>query len=127
VRRGKIGRILADMGQNEPRRSSRQRGRRSAVLRFSITYGHNAADLLTEARLVKARPAISEPFCRQVRFALSKAVAGQYRAAGTVQSMSTQAIRDGETTALYAAAAIPRHIRAASPLLCRGAGLSKDR
>jgi len=57
----------------------------------------------------------------------SKAVAGQYRAAGTAQSMSTQAIRDGETTALYAAAAIPRHIRAASPLLCRGAGLSKDR
>jgi hypothetical protein len=40
--------------------------------------------------------------------------------------MSTQAIRDGETAALYAAAAVPRHIRAASPLLCRGAGLSKD-
>jgi hypothetical protein len=49
---------------------------------------------------------LAEPHCRdRIRFAPSKAVAGQHRAAGTVQSptMSTQAIRDGEITALYAA------------------------
>jgi hypothetical protein len=53
-------------------------------------------------------------------------VAGQHRAAGAVQSltMSTQAIRDGEITALHAAMAIPRHIR--TQALCSAGARAVD-
>ena len=91
--------------------------------------GHRV-EHLTGDKSLEVASELREVLGTQVSFAPSKAVAGQHRAAGPVQSltMSTQAIRDGEITALYAAAAIPRHIPAASPLLCRGAmGLSKDR
>jgi hypothetical protein len=91
--------------------------------------GHRV-EHLTDDKSLEVASELREVLGTQVSFAPSKAVAGQHRAAGAVQSltMGTQAIRDGEITALHAAAAVPRHIRAASPLLRRGAvGLGEDR
>src|ERR1700730_13575216 len=114
----------------EPPAASRKRHSSCLARRqFVAAKDRHRVEHLTSDKSLEVASELREVLGTQVSFAPSKAVAGQHRTAGAVQSltMSTQAIRDGEITARHAAAAIPRHIRAASPLLCRGAGLSKDR